>query len=87
MAGECGGRRVESLAGNARSVEHLSGSNENRIDFGCDLTACIYNATLAAVQSGPTGRITVVTEGARVLVGTFGASGSAVEQPFRVAGC
>lgn len=83
-----------AAAGNARSVEHLSGSNEYRIDFGRDLTGCIYNATLAAVQSGPTveqpeaGRITVATDGARVLVRTYGASGNAVEQPFHVsAGC
>ena len=80
--------------GNARTVEHLSGSNEYRLDFGRDLTGCIYSATLAAVQSGPTvdqpeaGRITVATDGARVLVRTFGASGNAAEQPFHIsAGC
>ena len=83
-----------AAAGNARTVEHLSGSNEYRIDFGRDLTGCIYSATLAAVQAGPTleqpepGRITVATDGARVLVRTFGASGNAVEQPFHIAaGC
>jgi hypothetical protein len=83
-----------AAAGNARNVEHLSGTNEYRIDFGRDLTGCIYNATLAAVPAGPmleqpeAGRITVATDGARVLVRTFGASGNAAEQPFHVtAGC
>jgi hypothetical protein len=80
--------------GNARTVGHLSGSNEYRIDFGRDLSGCIYSATPAAVQAGPTleqpeaGRITVGTDGSRVLVRTFGASGNAHEQPFHVsAGC
>jgi hypothetical protein len=79
-----------AAAGNARSVEHLSGSNEYRIDFGRDLAGCIYSATLAAVQSGPTleqpeaGRITVGTEGSRVVVRTFAANGSAAEQPFHI---
>ena len=81
-------------AGNARTVEHVSGTNEYRIDFGRSLAGCIYSAVLAAVQSGPTleqpeaGRITVATEGARVLVRTYGANGNAIEQPFHVsAGC
>lgn len=83
-----------AAAGNARSVEHLSGSNEYRIDFGRDLAGCIYSATLAAVQAGPTveqpeaGRITVATDGSRVLVRTFAANGNALEQPFHLsAGC
>jgi hypothetical protein len=83
-----------AAAGNARAVEHVSGTNEYRIDFGRDLTGCIYSATLAAVQAGPTleqpeaGRITVATDGARILVRTFAANGNAAEQPFHVsAGC
>ena len=84
-----------AAAGNARTVEHLSGSNEYRIDFGRDLTGCIYGATLAAARAGPdagatpeAGRITVGTDGSRVFVRTFGASGNALEQPFHVsAGC
>jgi hypothetical protein len=84
----------QAVLGNARTVEHLSGTNEYRIDFGRALTGCIYSATLAAVQAGPVleqpqaGRITVAMDGARVLVRTFGADGSALEQPFHVsAGC
>ena len=79
-------------AGNARTVEHVSGTNEYRIDFGRGLAGCIYSAVLAAVQSGPTleqpeaGRITVATEGSRVLVRTYGANGNALEQPFHLSG-
>jgi hypothetical protein len=80
--------------GNARTVEHVSGTNEYRIDFGRELAGCLYTATLAAVQAGPTieqpqaGSITAATEGARVLVRTFSAIGAAVEQPFHLsAGC
>jgi hypothetical protein len=77
----------QAVAGNARTVDHL-------IDFGRALTGCIYSATLAAVQAGPVleqpeaGRITVATEGSRVLVRTFGPKGAALEQPFHLsAGC
>ena len=80
--------------GNARSVQHISGSNEYRIDFGSNPSACITTATLAAVQAGPVleqpqaGRITVSRDGSRVLVKTFAASGSPAEQPFHLAlGC
>ena len=51
--------------GNARTVEHVSGTNEYRIDFGRNPTSCIFSATLAAVQAGPVleqpqaGRVTV----------------------------
>ena len=83
-----------AAAGNAVSVEHVSGTNEYRVDFGRALSGCIYSAVLAAVQAGPTleqpeaGRITVTTDGTRVLVRTFGASGNALEQPFHLsAGC
>src|SRR5699024_6028736 len=83
-----------AAAGNAVNVEHLSGTNEYRVDFGRALTGCIYSAVLATVQAGATleqpeaGRITVATDGARVLVRTFGAAGNALEQPFHLsAGC
>ena len=80
--------------GNARAVEHISGTNEYRVDFGSDPSACITTATLAAVQAGAVleqpqaGRITVSRDGSRVLVRTFAADGSAAEQPFHLAlGC
>jgi hypothetical protein len=71
--------------GNARTVEHVSGTNEYRIDFGRNPTSCIFSATLAAVEAGPVleqpaaGRITVGRDSSRVLVRTFGASGAASE--------
>ena len=77
--------------GNARTVDHVSGTNEYRIDFGRNPTNCIFSATLAAVQAGPVleqpaaGRITVSRDSSRVLVRTFGASGAASEQPFHIA--
>ena len=80
--------------GNARTVEHVSGTNEYRIDFGRNPTNCIFSATLAAVQAGPVleqpdaGRITVSRDLSRVIVHTFGAGGAAAEQPFHIAmGC
>jgi hypothetical protein len=80
--------------GNARTVEHISGTNEYRVDFGSDPAGCITTATLAAVQAGAVveqpqaGRITVSRDGSRVLVRTFAPDGSAVEQPFHLAlGC
>jgi hypothetical protein len=80
--------------GNARTVEHISGTNEYRVDFGSDPSACITTATLAAVQAGAVieqpqaGRITVSRDGSRVLVRTFAPDGSAAEQPFHLAlGC
>ena len=80
--------------GNARTVEHISGSNEYRVDFGSDPSACVSTATLAAVQAGTVleqpqaGRITVSRDGVRVLVRTFAPDGSPAEQPFHLAlGC
>ena len=80
--------------GNARAVEHISGTNEYRLDFGRDPARCITTATLAAVQAGAileqpqAGRITVSRDGMRVLVRTFAVNGSAAEQPFHIAlGC
>jgi hypothetical protein len=43
-----------AAAGNAVSVEHLSGTNEYRIDFTRSLSGCVYSAVLAAVQAGAT---------------------------------
>jgi hypothetical protein len=77
--------------GNARTVAHVSGTNEYGIDFGRNPTSCIFSATLAAVQAGPVleqpqpGRITVSRDSARVLVHTFNAAGAASEQPFHLA--
>lgn len=77
--------------GNSRTVTHVSGTNEYRIDFGRNPTNCLFSATLAAVQAGPlleqpqAGRITVSRDSSRVIVRTFGASGAASEQPFHIA--
>jgi hypothetical protein len=77
--------------GNARTVDHVSGTNLYRIDFGRNPTNCIFSATLAAVQAGPVleqpeaGRITVSRDSTHVLVRTFGATGAAAEQPFHLA--
>jgi hypothetical protein len=76
--------------GNSRAVDHRSGTNEYRVEFERDVSACVYTATLAAVQAGPTleqpqpGRITVGNDGARVLVRTFAADAMPAEQPFHL---
>jgi hypothetical protein len=79
------------VAGNARAGDHAPGTNEFRISFNRDVAACVYSATLAAVQNGPTleqppaGRITVSSAGGdRVLVKTFDAGGAAVPAPFHL---
>jgi hypothetical protein len=77
--------------GNARTVTHVSGTNDYRIDFGRNPSNCVFSATLAAVQAGPVleqpqaGRITVSRDSSRVIVHTFNAAGAASEQPFHIA--
>lgn len=79
-----------AVLGKTRTVEHISGTNEYRVDFGLDPAQCTFNATLATVQAGSVveqpqaGRITVARDGARVLVRTYGATGAAAEQPFHL---
>ena len=79
--------------GNSQGADHVSSSNEYRVEFQNDVSGCIYTATLAAVQAGPTleepepGRITVASDPgrpSRVLVRTYGANGTAIEQPFHL---
>jgi hypothetical protein len=83
-----GGAKV---AGNARdNVNHPGGSNEYTVEFARDVSTCVYSATLAAVQNGPTleqppaGRITVAAAGANVLVKTYDAAGTATPAPFHL---
>jgi hypothetical protein len=75
--------------GNALDVTHSSGTNEFRVRFRADVSACVYTATLAAVQNGPgvdqppAGRITVASAGGdAVLVKTYDANATPVEAPF-----
>jgi hypothetical protein len=77
--------------GTARSVTHQGGSNEYTVEFTHDVSRCVYSATLAAVQNGPTleqppaGRITVAAAGgASVLVKTYDAAGAATPAPFHL---
>lgn len=83
--------------GNARNSGHVPGSNEYTVEFpgdvdGVDVSKCVYGATLAAVQNGPTveqppagGTATVAPVSAtRVLVKTYDAAGSPVEAPFHL---
>ena len=81
--------------GNATSVAHQGGTNEYRVAFDRDVSACVATATLAAVPAGAgtdqpaPGRVTVAHDKATsVLVKTFAADGTAAEQPFNViVGC
>ena len=81
-----------TVRGNATGAGH-SGGNEYRVFFGeNNVSGCIYSATLAAVQNGPTleqppaGRITVAndTDPRAVLVKTFDLAGNPVEAPFHL---
>jgi hypothetical protein len=78
--------------GTAASVAHAAGSNDYTVVFGRDVSACVYSATLAAVQNGATvdqppagGRITAASAGGpNVLVRTYSASGSSIQAPFHL---
>jgi hypothetical protein len=78
------------VRGNAVNAGHQGGTNEYRVIFDRDVSACVYTATLAADQNGPTleqppaGRTTVASDGANVLVNTFAADGSPGELPFHL---
>ena len=75
-------------AGNALRATHQGGTNEYTVEFAQDLTGCMPVATLAAVKSGPSidqpqaGSVTVTPSGATVLVRTYRADGTGIEQPF-----
>ena len=80
--------------GNATAAPHVGGTNEYRVAFPVDVSACTATATLAAVKVGTSieqpvaGRITVGADAGQVLVKTYGADGSPAEQPFNViVGC
>ena len=79
--------------GNSQGADHVSGSNEYRVEFQNDVSGCIYTATLATVQAGPAveerqpGRITVGSDPGRptrALVRTYAANGAPAEQPFHL---
>jgi hypothetical protein len=81
-----------SVRGNATGAGHVGG-NEYRVFFGeNNVSGCIYTATLAAVQNGPTleqppaGRITVAndSDSRAVLVKTYDATGNPIEAPFHL---
>jgi hypothetical protein len=79
------------LGGNAQTSEHNRATNVYRVEFPADVGACMYSATLAAVQNGPVleqppaGRITVQSGGGNnVLVRTFNAAGDPAEAPFHL---
>src|SRR4051794_21449224 len=40
--------------GTAQTVTHAGGANEYTVQFTHDVSGCVYSATLAAVQNGPT---------------------------------
>ena len=84
-----GGGRVSGTARD--NVTHPVGSNEYTVEFTRDVSGCVYSATLAAVQNGPTleqppaGRITVASAGgAKVLVKTYNAAGTGAPAPFHL---
>src|SRR4051812_40965395 len=81
-----------SVRGNASGAGHLGG-NEYHVTFpSTTIHDCVYSATLAAVQNGPTleqppaGGITVADDAdpRGVLVKTYDAAGNPVEAPFHL---
>jgi hypothetical protein len=77
--------------GNAVSAAHQGGTNEYRVAFDRDVSACVATATLAAVPAGAgtdqpaPGRVTVAhDQPTSISVRTFGADGSPAEQPFNL---
>jgi hypothetical protein len=87
----------DRVLGNARFSGHTSGSNEYTVEFpgdvdGIDVSRCIYDATLAAVQNGstvdqpPAGGVASVApvSATRVLVKTYNAAGAPIPAPFHL---
>lgn len=79
------------VLGTALGTTHPGGSNQYTVAFRHPVNACVYSATLAAVQNGPVleqppaGRITVASGGgANVVVKTYNASGAAAPEPFHL---
>lgn len=81
-----------SVRGNATGAGHVSG-NEYHVTFpASNIHDCVYSASLAAVQNGPTleqppaGRITVADDAdpRGVLVKTYDANGNPIEAPFHL---
>lgn len=83
-----GGRAL----GTALGVTHSGGSNEYTVQFTRDVSACLYAATLSAVQNGPVleqppaaGRISAQSAGgANVLVRTYDGAGAPIPAPFHL---
>ncbi len=83
-----GGRAL----GSALGVTHAGGSNEYTVQFPRDVSACLYSATLSAVQNGPVleqppagGRISAQSAGgANVLVRTYDGAGNPIPAPFHL---
>jgi hypothetical protein len=82
-----------SVRGNAIGAGHSGGNEYNVVfDQNANVSGCIYTATLAAVQNGPTleqppaGRITVANgpDNRTVTVKTYDANGNPAEAPFHL---
>lgn len=78
-----------SAGGNAKAVSR-SAAGTYALDFGRDVSACQFGATLAAVRSGgaleqpAAGMITTAPDGTRVIVKAFKPDGTALDAPFHV---
>jgi hypothetical protein len=78
-----------AAGGNAKAVGR-SAAGTYALDFGRDLSACQFGATLAAVQNGgaveqpAAGMITAAADGTRVIVKAFKADGTALDAPFHL---
>jgi hypothetical protein len=76
------------VGGNSTGVGHQGGSGRYSVGFDRDVSGCVATATLADAQNGPAletpppGRITLGTEGTRILVRTFGTTGAVQDLPF-----
>jgi hypothetical protein len=79
-----------TVRGNAVTVDHQGGSGRYSVAFDRDVSGCVAAATLSDSRNGPTveipppGRITVGTDGTRVLIRTFAANGGVQDLPFGV---
>lgn len=82
-----GGAQVR---GNATAIDHQGGSGRYSVAFDRDVSGCVASATLAdapngpALETPPPGRMTLGTEGPRVVVRTFNAEGTSQDLSFSV---
>jgi hypothetical protein len=83
-----------AAGGDAKGIAHTAATGIYTVDFGQDVSACRYSATVGGVKAGSaieqppaTARVATAspaTDARKVVVKTFAADGSALDAPFHL---